>query len=403
MSLKTSLYALFLLFLSLELFAQNTLVVQPDPACAKEAMIWQLDTQQGPFGTTNVNNYSGLIYWPIMNWTWNGSPGQRYVLFDFLDGIVIPDDVAITNARLSLFAPDEPTSDQFHSLEVNTGKPSIGVIQGITEAWDLSTVTWNNQPATTDEDEIVLAAPSTEQENYPDIDVTALIQQQVAQAGERHGLLMKMQATDFYRKLIFAGSRYENPDLRPRLTIEYTGTVINTDPPTFDLITAEELELCPGETLEISANNPEQIDQFLWSTGETTASITVSEAGNYSLLAMVGACFELQDDIEVVLTECSEPIDCEVFYPDIFSPNQDGANDEFRLFYASECVLSNYRMEVYNRWGQQVFLSENPVQGWKGEFKGKLVPAGVYIYQTWYQLPGAAEITQHSGQVTLIR
>ncbi|WP_367392042.1 DNRLRE domain-containing protein [Lewinella sp. LCG006] len=404
MSFQASLYVLVVLFFSFEILAQNTLVIQPSPTCAKEAMVWRLDTQQGPFGTTNDNNYSSITFWPVMNWTWNGSPGERYMLFDFLDGIVFPEDVMITSARLSLFAPDEPTSDQFHSLEVNTGKPSIGVIQGITEAWDANTLTWNNQPGTTSEEEVVLAAPSTEQEDYLDIDITTLIQRQVQQPGERHGLLMRMRETDFYRKLIFAGSRADDPALRPMLVIDYNGTAAHNATLPLDLLYTEYHQICPGESYTILPIDNSLITSYNWSTGETTPSITVQDTGAYSLIATLGDCIQVMDTIMISWrNNCFEPVSCDVFYPNIFSPNQDGVNDEFRLFYPSDCVLSNYRMEVYNRWGQQVFLSEHPAQGWRGEFKGKSVPGGVYIYQVLYQLPGSSERIQHSGQVTLVR
>lgn len=241
-------------------FAQtvNTIVLQPDQVCATETMIWRLDTQTGPFGTTNINNYDGIQYLPIMNWTWNGSPGQRFILLDFLRNLDIPADVVVLEAHLSLFAPDESTSDGFHSLQSNTGLPSIGLIQRITSQWDPATVSWNTQPNYTDLNEVVLAAPDSETQDYLDIDVTEIIRDQVANPEEGYGIMIRMRETDYYRKLVFAGSAAEDPELRPRLIIQYKGSAIAEDSFSADLLPNEET-ICPDESLTLMANNPDDI------------------------------------------------------------------------------------------------------------------------------------------------
>lgn len=64
--------------------------------------------------------------------------------------------------------------------------------------------------------------------------------------------------------------------------------------------------------------------------------------------------------------------------PNAFSPhNQDGVNDEWRVSYSS---LVSYDCHIFNRWGQEMFHSDNPGQGWDGRYGGKFVPAGVYFY-----------------------
>jgi gliding motility-associated-like protein len=73
----------------------------------------------------------------------------------------------------------------------------------------------------------------------------------------------------------------------------------------------------------------------------------------------------------------------DVYFPNSFTPNDDGRND---LFGPTGNVLgiSNYFMNIYNRYGQQVFSSNNPLVKWDGSFKGKKLDTGTYIWQAKY-------------------
>lgn len=64
--------------------------------------------------------------------------------------------------------------------------------------------------------------------------------------------------------------------------------------------------------------------------------------------------------------------------PNAFSPGTTpGINDEFRVAYKS---LVNYKCWIFNRWGNELYHSSNPAQGWDGKKGGKYVAPGVYFY-----------------------
>lgn len=64
--------------------------------------------------------------------------------------------------------------------------------------------------------------------------------------------------------------------------------------------------------------------------------------------------------------------------PNAFSPhNEDGVNDLWKVSYKS---IISYECSIFNRWGQCLFTSTNPAEGWDGKHGGKFVPAGVYYY-----------------------
>jgi len=87
--------------------------------------------------------------------------------------------------------------------------------------------------------------------------------------------------------------------------------------------------------------------------------------------------------------------------PTAFTPNNDGLNDIFRPVGSKFQRLVEFR--VYNRWGQQVFYSNNVEHGWDGTFNGVPQDMGDYYYQIIVAQPGATENIAYKGSVTLIR
>ncbi len=87
------------------------------------------------------------------------------------------------------------------------------------------------------------------------------------------------------------------------------------------------------------------------------------------------------------------------FVPNAFAP--EGLNQIFipvTLFVADE----NYMMEIYNRWGERIFMTQDKYEGWNGQFQGKLVPQGVYVYSFHFQSAAGNQYTK-TGTVTLIK
>ncbi len=92
-------------------------------------------------------------------------------------------------------------------------------------------------------------------------------------------------------------------------------------------------------------------------------------------------------------------IDVEV--PNVFSPNGDGFNDQFKIRIEGE---QKYKLTIYNRWGGKVFESGEAKTMWNGKIDntGAECPAGVYYYIFDFQLRTQTDKTR-TGSVTLIR
>ncbi|HZH96741.1 MAG TPA: gliding motility-associated C-terminal domain-containing protein, partial [Flavisolibacter sp.] len=63
--------------------------------------------------------------------------------------------------------------------------------------------------------------------------------------------------------------------------------------------------------------------------------------------------------------------------PAAFTPNRDGENDLLQVIGTN---VKNIDFKVFNRWGELMFVTRNPAEGWNGRYKGVLQPAGVYVY-----------------------
>ena len=62
-----------------------------------------------------------------------------------------------------------------------------------------------------------------------------------------------------------------------------------------------------------------------------------------------------------------------------FTPNDDGINDCFSV--KNWGAVSVFEMSVYNRWGEKIFFTDNPLMCWNGIYKGEKQQAGTYVYQ----------------------
>ncbi|MES2702719.1 MAG: PKD domain-containing protein [Bacteroidota bacterium] len=88
--------------------------------------------------------------------------------------------------------------------------------------------------------------------------------------------------------------------------------------------------------------------------------------------------------------------------PSAFTPDGDGLNDIFRPLCVDHRRL--VAMQVYNRWGERVFYSDNIAKGWDGTYKGVPQNAGTYYYYIILSRPGdGASDDTFKGDVTLIR
>lgn len=159
-------------------------------------------------------------------------------------------------------------------------------------------------------------------------------------------------------------------------------------------------------------------DSLIWNMGngtffynDTAVNYIYTVPGSYTLTM---TAFDLlcnkSETITQTVTVTEATLNSPILVPNVFSPNNDGINKEFVVFYSLYPGLDPlpdldvYEVEVYNRWGLKMFDTKDGVAKWNGTYNGKLVDEGVYYYIVKYQRKcWDTEVTVVNGHVTVLR
>jgi gliding motility-associated-like protein len=124
---------------------------------------------------------------------------------------------------------------------------------------------------------------------------------------------------------------------------------------------------------------------------------TITDTGNYTVTLIVrniGGCLDTATMVFNAENPCTD-----LFVPTAFSPNGDNQNDI--LFVYGSCI-NFMQFEIYNRWGERVFISTNPTNGWDGTWRGQPCESAVFTYVlTGQTLDGTA--IEMQGNISLIK
>lgn len=157
----------------------------------------------------------------------------------------------------------------------------------------------------------------------------------------------------------------------------------------------ESTTYCQGQAV-ILGTIGSHATSFLWSTGEISEMITVTESGYYSLTAE-NSCGSAFRDVILDFESC----EAYAFIPNAFTPDQDGINEAWvPILYNAK----SYEVYIYNRWGDLIFHSKDPNENWLGEtHKGQYYNQdGVYHYRIILESPNR-EKKEYNGVLHLLR
>ncbi len=163
-----------------------------------------------------------------------------------------------------------------------------------------------------------------------------------------------------------------------------------------DIILPDVSSSCDSNEILLDAGNITGA-RFLWSTGDTAHAIQVNQPGTYWVTASLANC--IKSDTAIVGDFESRT---EVWVPNAFTPNGDGKNETFAPVVTN---AKDYSVLVFNRWGELIFETTNPIAGWNGTYKNKMCPEGVYVYIINFTSDCGAHVEKRTttGHVTLIR
>lgn len=137
---------------------------------------------------------------------------------------------------------------------------------------------------------------------------------------------------------------------------------------------------------------------YLWDNSATTEDLSNLGPGNYVVVVTdANNCAATQSyDILAGTGECVP----ESFYiPNIFSPNGDNNND---VFYVRGYGIKTLHLEIYDRWGEKVFETDDPNIGWDGKYKDKDMSSAVFVYKVSAEMNSGTQYNE-KGNITLVR
>ena len=201
----------------------NTCVTFQPGAEGKDAVAWSIMPE------TNIANSAEFI---ASTWTFSGETGHYRSFLQF-DLTAVPSSAQLVSANLSLYHNNTSTSDG------HEGSNSAS-LRRITSPWEEQSINWNNQPSTSEVNEIILPVSSNESEDYEDFDLLPLVTDWVANPADNYGFMMKQVTEQIYRSLKFSSGDYEDPGRHPKLDVCYTTIVSNKD------LEFKEVEILPN-------------------------------------------------------------------------------------------------------------------------------------------------------------
>ncbi len=188
-------------------YSQDTITVEFGSDQIKDTYINIVNSQ------TNGSSPS-LIASVWTHWGEYGT-GRSLIGFDFS---AMEEDFDVIDARLNLY--HDPTSG--HQGHSTIGGDNTGMIFRITEIWEEDSVSWYNQPATTNTNAIIIPAPESDTADFLDIDITPIIKDMIRHPESSDGFMIKLFSEDtLYRSLVFASSDHLVASLHPTITITY--------------------------------------------------------------------------------------------------------------------------------------------------------------------------------------
>ncbi len=178
--------------------------------------------------------------------------------------------------------------------------------------------------------------------------------------------------------------------------------MITADPITHADFSFSPTELDENNTNVDFLNESRNENQWTWRFGDNNTSTAENPknkyavSGDYNITLIVNNQYNCIDSITKPLK--IKPV-WSYYIPNAFSPNGDGTND---IFYVYGYNIIDFKLYIFNRWGEQIFASYDINHGWNGELDGRQVQIDTYVYKA-YLTDVFGEKHSEVGIVTIVR
>jgi gliding motility-associated-like protein len=142
---------------------------------------------------------------------------------------------------------------------------------------------------------------------------------------------------------------------------------------------------------------------YLWNNGETTTVISVAPT------VTTIYCVTITDTNNCTDTACTKvyvesPCDTAgiFFFPNAFSPNSDDENDVLKIYYHNMNCIKTFTLNIYDRWGEQVFETTDKTFQWDGIYQNKILNTQVLTYYLSVVFTDSKAMNK-KGNISLLR
>lgn len=174
-----------------------------------------------------------------------------------------------------------------------------------------------------------------------------------------------------------------------------TDAIFITVAPNPEFSLGKDSTLCDSESILLTA---EGYDAVIWKDG-STENYLIADAPGFYYATVYNSDGCLTSDTIFISACC----DYSLYIPNAFTPNDDGYNDVFKPIIHN---VLNYSMTIANRWGAEIFFTNDQDEAWDGKYKGKSCSQGVYLviinFSTCDEYGNLEKRTGY-GSVTLLR
>ena len=156
-------------------------------------------------------------------------------------------------------------------------------------------------------------------------------------------------------------------------------------------------------------NSSENALQNWWNFGDggtafnnnnPTHTYIYENANSFVVELIVESEFGCRDSIQ---KEVSFKEELNVYIPNTFTPDGIGLNEIWLPIFSTLVNEGNYECSVLNRYGEQIFYTNDYRKGWDGTYEGKKSQDGTYSYYIQYSGLGNAKSTILTGHINLLR
>lgn len=149
-------------------------------------------------------------------------------------------------------------------------------------------------------------------------------------------------------------------------------------------------------------------ENYWWNFGDNNHSTEINPTHQYSEISKAYTITLTVTDNDSICSNAHSRtlvIQDEVlfFIPNAFTPDGSGQNDLFSPQFISGVDIYHFRLQVFNRWGEIVFESNDPAIGWDGKYANSFVKQDIYIWKIDFEESILDKVHTHNGSVIVLR